>query len=319
MKKSFSIIVFVLLAGAMALAGDGAPAALLNSGHVDEAIRVLKTQVASNPNNAEAFGQLCRAYHSYEDFDSAISSCQRAIQLDPNNAQYHLWLGRAYGEKADEVGPFSALGYAKKVAAEFERAVQLAPRSIEARNDLVEFYTSAPGFAGGGDDKAVKIANETVAIDPAAAANMRAQFALKDKDYRTAEREELEAIRTSGDAAHYWLELARIYSKQKHWAEFERTITKAQSAPKHRPQDTFNAADLLVSSGRNLDGAIDLLRSYLAGPTDESAPAFRAHFLMGRAYEKLRDKANAAKAYRASLELASGFRPAKEALKRVGG
>ncbi len=307
-----------ILISVTALAADTVPA-MLKAGRLNEAIKFLSSQVAANPNNAEAYGQLCKAYYLGEEYDKAISNCERAIQLEPNTSKFHLWLGRAYGDKADNSGPFTGLSLAKKVAAQFEEAVRLAPNDVQARTDLAEFYGSAPSMVGGGDDKARRIADETVKLDPIAAANMRAQIALSNKDYSTAEREANTAVQLSKRSARSLLELARIYGKQKHWQQMESTIQEAMASPSKRPEDIFFAGELLVGNGRNLSGAIELLRSYLAGPTEEQGPAFRAHYLIGRAYEKLGDKASAAKAYRAALELASGYRRAQEGLRHVNG
>ena len=70
--------------------------------------------------------------------------------VEPNNGEYHLWLGRTYGEKADASNFLTAAGLAKKVRTEFERAVQLDPGNVMARTDLAEFYLEAPGIVGGG-------------------------------------------------------------------------------------------------------------------------------------------------------------------------
>lgn len=318
--KFFRLILALLLAGsALAATGDSTAMELLKSGKVDDAIRVLNSQVSTNPNNARAYAELCLVYSSVENFDSAIQNCRRATQLEPNVSNYHLWLGRAYGDKADNSGPFAAIGWAKKTVAEFERAVQLDPKNVQARSDLTEYYREAPGIVGGDTDKARRIVAGTASIDPAATSLLRAQFALKDKDYRTAEAEVQLAVQQSGGSAQYLLELARIYGKQKHWADFEKTIQRALESTKKRPLDEFNAADLLVSNGRNLDGAIELLRQYLNGPMDQEGPAFRAHYLIGRAYERLGKKTEAAREYQSALELASSFRSAQNALRRLKG
>lgn len=292
---------------------------LLNAGRADEAIKVLNGQIAANPQNAEAYNLLCRAYYFQEDFDPAIANCEHAVQLDPKSSVNHMWLGRTYGDKADKAGPFAAFGLAKKAVAQFEQAVQLDPKNVAARTDLAEFYGSAPGMVGGGDDKALRIVNETVKMDPVAAANMRAQFALSKKDYATAEREAQNAIQLSGGTARTLLELARIYGKQKHWDQMESTIAKAMGLSSKRPDDIFFAGELLVQHGRNLTGAVQYLRSYLAGPTDEQGPAYRAYWLIGKAYEKLGDKTNAAKAYQSALQLASNYRRAQDGLHHVNG
>ena len=314
-------LLFGLLFAALSVPSFAADsvATLLNAGRADEAIKVLTSRISGNPQDAEAYNQLCRTYYFLEDYDQAIANCERAIQLDPKSSNYHLWLGRTYGDKADKANAFAAFGLAKKAVAQFEQAVQLDPKNMAARADLAEFYGSAPGMVGGGDDKARRIADESMKLDPVAAANMRAQFALSKKDYANAEREAQTATQLSGGSAHSLLELARIYGKQKHWEQMESTIQKAMAMPSKHPQDVFFAGELLIQNGRNFDGGIQFLRSYLAGPTDEQGPAFRAYYLIGKAYEKLGDKANAAKAYRAALELASGYHRAQEGLRHVNG
>ena len=317
MKRLLSC--FLFLGASISLFAADSALNLLNAGRADEAVKILNSEIAANPQSAEAYNLLCRAYYFQENYDPAIANCERAIQLDPKSSVYHMWLGRTYGDKADKAGPISAFGLAKKAVAQFEAAVQLDPRNVPARTDLAEFYGSAPGMVGGGDDKAQRIIDGTVKLDPVAAANMRAQFALSKKDYGTAEREAQSAIQLSGGTARTMLELARIYGKQKHWDQMESTIQKAMSLPGKRPEDIFFAGELLVQHGRNLTGAIEFLRSYLAGPTDEFGPAYRADWLIGKAYEKLGDKTNAAKAYRSALELASTYRRAQEGLRHVNG
>lgn len=315
--KFLRLLFVAAILGSTALAADPAVSGMLSAGRVDDAIRTLNTLVAANPRNSEAYGQLCRAYYFLEDYDNAIANCERAVQLDPKSSSHHLWLGRAYGDKADHSGPFAALGLAKKVGPQFEQAVQLSPTDLKARADLSEFYAAAPGMVGGDEDKARRIAEESVKLDPAAAASMRAQIALGNKDYATAEREANLAIQKSNNSPHYVLELARIYGKQKRWKEMEAAISQAMASPGKTPEDQFFAGEMLVGNGRNLSSAVTILRAYLAGPTDESGPAFRAHFLIGKALERMGDKAGAANEYRSALQLASNYRRAQDALRRL--
>jgi len=146
----FMLYCLVLIACSALSAGAANPKELLASGHVEEAIRVLQSLTGSSSTDAESFNLLCRAHFMLEDWDAAISDCERASSLAPQNSLYQLWLGRSYGEKADKAGVFSAMGLAKKVRAAFERAVELDPNSWEARSDLAEFYAEAPGVVGGG-------------------------------------------------------------------------------------------------------------------------------------------------------------------------
>jgi TolA-binding protein len=61
------------------------------------------------------------------------------------------------------------------------------------------------------------------------------------------------------------------------------------------------------------------MRTYIhGGHTEEAAPVFRAHFLLGEILLKSGDVEQAAAEYRAALTLASSYRPATEALRRLG-
>src|SRR4029077_19559148 len=91
------------------------PQELLASGHVDELIQTLQPRLSTEPRDAESNNLICRAYFSLEEWDRAIPTCERAVNFDPQNSRYHLWLGRLYGEKADRAGFLKAAGLAKKV------------------------------------------------------------------------------------------------------------------------------------------------------------------------------------------------------------
>ena len=103
------------------------------------------------PTDGELSNLLCRAYYAIEEWDQAESSCRKAADLSPENSDFHLWLGRVYGEKADRTNFLAAASLAVKVRSEFERAVQLDPKNLDARLDLSEFYIEAPAIMGGGE------------------------------------------------------------------------------------------------------------------------------------------------------------------------
>src|SRR5579864_2249477 len=174
---------------------------LLATGHADEAIQTLEQQIRHAAPDAESDNLLCRAYFMIAEWDRGIPLCERATKLDPEKSLYHLWLGRIYGEKADRAGFLSAAGLAKKVRNSFERAVDLDPKSWEARADLAEFYLEAPSIVGGGQDKARAQGDALLRISPAMAHWIFARIAGKNKDRTEAEREYRAAIEVSHGTA----------------------------------------------------------------------------------------------------------------------
>ena len=189
----------------------------LTLGKADDAISILSSSLAANPGDAEAHSLLCRVYYQEERWDDAIRECQTAVQLRPLDSGFHLWLGRAYGEKADSIHSIKAYGLAKKVRDEFERAVQLDSANVDALSDLGDFYTEAPGIVGGGKKKAQGVALTLERYSPAQAHQLNGRLAEKDKNYSLAESEFKAAVEASNQSADAWMALASFYARHQQW------------------------------------------------------------------------------------------------------
>lgn len=310
------ILVFAILTLPHALAAD-LPQSLLATGQVDQAIQALEIQIHTSP-SADVYNLLCRAHFELSAWDAGIPFCERAVALAPDNGLYRLWLGRIYGEKASRAGFLSAAGLAKKVRAEFERAVELAPNNWEARTDLAEFYVEAPGVVGGGKDKARAQADLIAPLNPARAHWVRARIAEKSKDLDAAEQEYRNAIEASHGGSRAWLDLAGFYRHTNRIGAMEQALRKLESSPLDHPGALVDGASILVRTARQPELAARLLHRYLdSSATVEEAPVFWAYTLLGELAEKQGDHAAAAEHYRAALALAHSYRPAQEGLKRL--
>jgi cytochrome c-type biogenesis protein CcmH/NrfG len=291
---------------------------LLSEGRVDVAIADLREHLRAQPNDAQAYHLLCRAYYSLQKWDDAISAAQQAVALDPDNSDYHLWLGRAYGEKAEHSAWFTAIGLARKVRSEFETAVQLDSRNVAAQSDLAEFYMEAPAFLGGGKDKARVQAQRLSSMDPGAAHWVKASLAEREHNWQLADSEYHAAIESSGNQAQYWLTLASFYRRRNRLDDMEDAVNRASTAEINKSEVWVDAAEILFRAGRNFPSAIQFLHRYLdSNNTSADAPAFQAHYLLGSILERQGDKQAAAGEYRAALALAHDFSLAQKALVRV--
>jgi cytochrome c-type biogenesis protein CcmH/NrfG len=307
-----------LLLGFFCLSAIAAPSpeGLLAQGRVDDAISSLQLKISSAPNDADSYSLLCRAYFVLENWDAALKACQTAVALQPANSQYHLWLGRVYGEKASHANFLSAAGLAKKVKTEFETAVRLDPTNLEAHSDLAEFYVEAPGMIGGGKDKAAEQAQALAKLDPAQGDLVEAWIAEKNKDWSAAEGDFRAAVEVSHGRAGAWLNLAQFYRRTGRIDKMQDALQHAVAAD-NKNHVLMQAAEILVRSKRNLPQAVELLRQYLSSGTVEDAPAFKAHYLLGTIYEQEGAMAEAAQQYRLALALAKGFTLAQSALDRI--
>ena len=317
LSKSIAVLIIALLALAPALRAQS-PEELLKSGHADEAIKQLKARISTSPNDAVAYNLLARAYLSLQNWDGAVTAGEKAAVLDPGNSRYHLWLGRAYGSKAEHSIFFKAIPLAHKTRNEFQKAVQLQSNDLDAQSDLAEFFIEAPSFLGGGVDKAEAQANQIAAMDKATAHWVQARIAEKDGRNDDAEKEYRAAINAAQHKAPYWLNLASFDRRMKRYDDMEQAINHAVAAEHSHDDIFYEAASMLFRTGRNFPGAVQMVRRYLdSSDPVEDAPTFEAHYLLGSILEKMGDSQAAVGEYRAALSLARDYSPAQDALKRL--
>ena len=100
---------------------------------------------------------LGRQEYEKEAYADAIEAFSTAVKLAPGSSTYHHWLGKSYGRLAQNSNLFKAYRLSVRTREEFERAVLLDDKNIEAIEDLMEFYRQAPAFLGGGQDKADRL------------------------------------------------------------------------------------------------------------------------------------------------------------------
>jgi len=289
----------------------------LQQGRVDDAARLLQATVASQPSDASAHQLLCRVFYAQEIADSAISECEQAVARDPGSSENQMWLGRAYGLKASHTGPFSGLFLAKKVRLSFERAVQLSPTNVQAASDLGEFYVAAPAIAGGGLDKAQRLAASMQPYSPARAHRLLAFIAEKKKDIGRAETEFKNAVAASRTPQTY-VDLGFFYQRQNQPDRAVVALQAALDADRDHDAALVDVASILTDAQRSPELAERVLREYLASPAkSDAAPAFKVHLQLGRLLAHRGDAAGARREYDAALKLAPGYEPARKALKET--
>lgn len=314
------LIVLAVLTAAIPCHADrsglGGADAALQAGQVDAAMNILSSLPEPEAGSAEAHNLRCRILFTLEQWNDAAIECQQAVNLVPQNSMYHLWLGRALGEKAANAPFWAAYNLAKRARMEFERSVELDPRNADALADLGEFYNSAPGVVGGGTDKAEGVAARLDRVDPARAHELRAGIAQENRDFATAERELRQAIAVSAHPAFQWMRLASFYRKNKRWTDMENAVQKGRvAAGRDRSSGValFNGASVLIGAHRDPSLATNLLREYLAAPRQtEEGPTFVAHLWLARLENQMGDAAAAGQERNAALSEASTYKPAQE-------
>ena len=223
----------------------------------------LETVRAGGAASSQANFLIGRDYFMLGDFKEASGAFERSLALEPGNSNYALWLGRAFGRRAETASPFAAPRYASKARMYFEKAVALDPNNTEALNDLFDYYLEAPGFLGGGYDKAERIARAIAARNPAEGHFAQAQLADRRKQFDTAEEQLRRAVELAPHQVGRILDLARYLAHHGRTAESEAAFDRAEKLAPDSPKVSFARAKTYVEQKRNLEQAKVLLQQYL--------------------------------------------------------
>jgi tetratricopeptide (TPR) repeat protein len=302
-------ILFFLCAGLWALADTALPLQDLNFGRADSALQSLNASLALHPNDADAHNLRCRVYYQEEEWDRAIADCEAAVRLEPANSNFHLWLGRAYGQKAAHVSIVSGYPLARKVHAEFEQAVKLDPQNADALADLGEFDVMAPGVVGGGVSHAEAVAQRLGGVNPADALLLVARMAEAKKDYAGAEAALKDAIQKSSYPADGWMDLASFYRRRGRLDDMVAAAHTGASLDPTHGVALVDGAGNLAQAGREPQTASQWLQQYLSSHAQsEIAPSFVVRAQLAELLRKQGDIDAAQQQLAVVHALASGYR-----------
>jgi tetratricopeptide (TPR) repeat protein len=307
-----------LAAGAVAAADPRAEALRAFESRDDRgALAQLEKLAAAASTDAELHYYLGRARLRNNKVDPAVEALQRAVELAPDQATYRLGLGSALSAQIQRAGIFKKASLAGKLKEQFERAVALAPDSIEARESLLLFYAQAPGIAGGSKDKAREQLAAIEKLNPPEALRMHAAMAQFDKkpDAEIVAAWE-KAIAAPGATGTARFSYGQYLQSQKRWdaafAQFEALI-RAQARVAGAQYQVGKTAAL---AGQRLEDGEKALKAYLvSGPKDNSdPPRAAAHWRLGQVLEHAKRIDEARGQYRLALQEDPEMEEARKAL-----
>jgi len=277
-------IVVSLMAGAI-IAGAAGPEVgearkLYNSTEFERSLRVLQ---AISQKDGAVYELIGRNYYMQTEYKKATEALEKAVALEPANAEYALWLGRAWGRRAETSSPFTAPMHAARARQYFEKAVQLNPMNLDAQSDLFEYYLEAPGFLGGGFDKASATAARIARLNPSEGFWAQAKLDEKRKEFSSAEAHLRRAVELAPHQIGRLIDLARLFTRQGRYQDADLSLAKAEQIAPHSAKLMFAKADLYIKGNRNLDVARELLKQYLnIALTPEDPPRADARKLLKR-------------------------------------
>jgi tetratricopeptide (TPR) repeat protein len=271
-----------------------------------------------NPTDARGANDLGRTLLVAGDAARAVEWLEKSVALEPDNAEYHLWLGRAYGYQAMRASVLKQPGLARKVLKEFQTASRLAPDNLEARFGLIEFYVRAPAILGGSLENARGEADEVRKRSVLEGHRAFGRIAELRKEPDRALEEYGQALAEFPDSPKpsYWL--GALYARRKDYAKAFEAYEKLLERDPGQMAARYQIGRLASMSGQNLELGEECLRRYLEyepGPEEPSLAS--AHFHLGVLYEKKGSRDLARREYSAALEIEPSLADAREALKKI--
>jgi tetratricopeptide (TPR) repeat protein len=289
------------------------------TGNYTRAATLLQASVDHGARDAAIHYWLARCQYELSEDKVAVQSARRAVELEPSRSEYHDWLGRALGRLAERSGWLNRFSLARGAHSEFESAVRLDPRNIQAQRDLIEFYRLAPGILGGGAEKAWRQAQSLTAIDPVEGALAQASLWEAEKKPDRAEAEYRRVMDARPRRVGPYLEVAEFYERRRQGDRMAEAVEAAAAvSPAAEPLAYYRGVAAFLQGGR--DGEAErLLRQYLeTAPARSDLPSSAAtHEWLGRLYEREGRVDAAVQEYREALRTEHDRQGPREALRRL--
>ena len=227
----------------------------------EAALRLLRAQAPSS----EAYLLVGKCHMMLGDFRKATDAFEKLVAANPKNSDYVLWLGRSWARRAETSSPLTAPINASKARGLFERAVALNtdPKNHDAMDDLFDYYVNAPGFLGGGFDKAEALAERIEKVDPAQGHSDRAEIARRRKEIGRAEQELRRAVQIAPHEVGHCVELALLLARQGRVQESDAVLEQAARTAPGNPRLLYGRARVYIETHRNLGQAKALLQQYM--------------------------------------------------------
>ena len=278
LRWSYALILSLAAAvgGSLPFASSAEP--LIDGGHYKRARGVLDAHLHENPNDAYALYLASKDKESFGDLRGATAAAEKAVALDPHNADFHAQLAECYAYTAEKSSWVRAISLVHQMKEQISAALSAQPHHTDTLLVAMMFYFHAPRVAGGDRQKAHEIAREIVSHDPRWGYLAQARLAQEEASDAQIENTLKQAVHA--DPTHYRAvyELARFYccvARTTNVQEAERTGRQLLKMDPSRAGGYAILASAYATAHRwaDLDEIIEACRK---GIGDDLAPYYEA-------------------------------------------
>lgn len=252
------------------------------------------------------------------DIDAAIEAGERAVETLAQDSQAWFWLGRAYAQQAMRASLLGKPRWAGKTRDAYLQAVTLDPANLDARFDLMQYYVMAPGFLGGGRDKADAQVAELTRRDAVMGKLGEALLAQYDKQPAVAERAYREALKLDPARTRARISLAMHLQQGERWDEIRALWDDALARDPDDALAHYQLGRLAALSGQQLEaGLVHLDRFLASNESPEGMTQGAAYWRRGQVLEKLGRRDEAIAAYVEAVQRQPDLEQATNDLERL--
>jgi tetratricopeptide (TPR) repeat protein len=308
-----------LLVSATAAAADGPVAAaqqFFERCAYSDAVQTLRAAQANAPQDAGISYWLSRSFYELRDYNNAIAYGESAVRYEDGNSDYWLWLGKAYGRKAEQD---NSPGQGRKAKGAFEKAVERDASSIAARRALIRYLTEAWGIAGGSDSKA-REQIEILAKQDALQGHLSwGYYWAEQEQYDRAEAAYRQALDLKPKDLDAYFEVADFYRKRGDASRMDAVVEAAAKVDGADVRLNYYRGVARAIAGNRREEAERYLKTYLEKSCQKSEHPSHAsaHDWLGRVSERLGKRAQAIEQYKMAVSLDPKRKDAKKALERL--
>jgi tetratricopeptide (TPR) repeat protein len=296
---------------------------LVEQGKYEEAKRILEVAVDNPAAEADRLLSLTRVCNELEDFTCGVRYGEQAVQTSSDSSSAHYLYAQALRIKMSKVSKVKAMFSLGAYKKHLNRALELEPQNLDAREEEIGYLANAPSIAGGDLKKARQRVEELESLDRHRALRMQVMIEFKDENEPAAVAAMREILESHPDDFDTRFNLAFWYQRNEHWADADEQFTRlvAHESSRIALNALYQRARTRVLGEYEQEQAVLLLTEYLERlPEQPQGVPGRtsAYWRLGNAYEQLERRADARQAYERALALDSKNVEAKRDLKQLG-
>lgn len=212
-----------------------------------------------------------------EEFRQAQHAFERAVNADPRNSTYTLWLGLAIGRRTEAMTGLRKLAagpLVRRVRRELERAIELDESNLDAYDALQAFHLQAPFIVGGSKAEARDIAARIQEIDAARGAEAWGTYHEAVGEFESAGKQYALARQLDPDGTRHLLKHATFLARRGKHAESDELFDLAFARDPDNPKvwRATATAWILAKRRSRYPRARQLIERYLVTPDREPNP-----------------------------------------------